>query len=93
MPLSDIVHAWEKGKESINEYANILLNKVMSTSDVQQLHDQYASDLESDIRDGGDDDVDEVKKYSNVNTKINTLIDMGIVKEVQYLNIKCICRS
>ena len=96
MPLSDIVHAWGKGKESINEYANILLNKVMSTSDVQQLHDQYASDLESDIRDGGDngdDDVDEVKKYSNVNTKINTLIDMGIVKEAQYLNIKCTCRS
>ena len=92
MPLSDIVHAWEEGKESINECANILLNKVISTSDVQQLHDQYASCLESDIRDGGDngdDDVEEVKEYSNV----NTLTDIGILKEVQYLNIKCTCRS
>ena len=44
----------------------------MSTSNVQQLHDQYASCLEFDIHDGGDDgddDVDEIKKYSNVNTK------------------------
>ena len=85
MPLSDIVDAWKEGKESINECAKILLNKVKSTSDVQQLQDQYASCLESDIHDGDDDggdDVDEDKKYSNVNTKINTLIDAGILKEV-----------
>ena len=85
MPLSDIVDAWKEGKESINECANILLNKVKSTSDVQQLQDQYASCLESDIHDGDDDggdNVDEDKKYSNVNTKINTLIDVGILKEV-----------
>lgn len=53
-----------------------------STSDVQQLQDQCASCLESDIHDGDDDDVDEDKKYSNVNTKINSLIDVGILKEV-----------
>ncbi|CAH3124002.1 unnamed protein product, partial [Pocillopora meandrina] len=85
LPLSDIVDAWIEGKESINECANILLNKMKSTSDVQQLQDQYASCLESDIHDGDDDggdDVDEDKKYSNVNTKINTLIDAGILKEV-----------
>ena len=82
MPLSDIVDAWKEGKESINECANILLNKVKSTSDVQQLQDQCASCLESDIHDGDDDDVDEDKKYSNVNTKINSLIDVGILKEV-----------
>ena len=52
-----------------------------STSDVQQLQDQYASCLESDIHDG-DDDVDEDKKYSNFNTKINTLVDAGTLKEV-----------
>ena len=83
MPLSVIVDAWEEGKESINECGNILLNKVMSTSDVQQLQDQYASCLESDIHDGDDDggdNVNEDKKYSNVNTKINTLIDAGILK-------------
>ena len=81
LPLSDIVDAWIEGKESINECANILLNKM----NVQQLQDQYASCLESDIHDGDDDggdDVDEDKKYSNVNTKINTLIDAGILKEV-----------
>ena len=82
MPLSDIVDVWKEGKESINECANILLNKVKSTSDVQQLQDQCASYLESDIHDGDDDDVDEDKKYSNVNTKINSLIDVGILKEV-----------
>ena len=82
MPLSDIVDAWKEGKESINECANILLNKVKSTSDVQQLQDQCASCLESDIHDGDDDDVHEDKKYSNVNTKINSLIDVGILKEV-----------
>ena len=71
----------ERGKESINECANILLNKVMSISDVQQLQDQYASCLESDIHDG-DDNIDEDKKYSNFNTKINTLVDAGILKEV-----------
>ena len=41
----------------------------MSTSDVQQLHDQYTSCLEFDIHDGGDDgddDVDEIIKSSNV---------------------------
>lgn len=80
MPLSDIVDVWKEGKESINECANILLNKVKSTSDVQQLQDQCASCLESDIHDG--DDVDEDKEYSNVNTKINSLIDVGILKEV-----------
>lgn len=82
MPLSDIVDVWKEGKESINECANILLNKVKSTSDVQQLQDQCASCLESDIHDGDDDDVDEDKEYSNVNTKINSLIDVGILKEV-----------
>ena len=82
MPLSHIVDVWKEGKESINECANILLNKVKSTSDVQQLQDQCASCLESDIHDGDDDDVDEDKKYSNVNTKINSLIDVGILKEV-----------
>ena len=96
LPLSDIVDVWKEGKESINECANILLNKVKSTSDVQQLQVQCASFLESDIHDGddddgdddggddddGDDDVDEDKKYSNVNTKINSLIDVGILKEV-----------
>ena len=82
MPLSDIVDVWKEGKESINECANILLNKVKSTSDVQQLQDQCASCLESDIHDGDDDDVDEDKKYSNVNTKTNSLIDVGILKEV-----------
>lgn len=81
MPLSDIVDVWKEGKESINECANILLNKVKSTSDVQQLQDQCASCLESDIHDGDDDDVDEDKEYSNVNTKINSLIDVGILKE------------
>ena len=83
MPLSDIVDAWKEGKESINECANILLNKVKSTSDVQQLQDQYASCLEYDIHDGDDDGgdyVDEDKKYSNVDTKINTLIDVGILR-------------
>ena len=68
----------------------------MSICDVQQLHDQYASCLESDIHDGsddGDDDVDEVIKYSNVITKINTLIDVGILKEVQCLNMKSTCKS
>ena len=82
-----------KRKGSITDCANILLNKVMSTCDVQQLHDQYASCLESDIHDGSDDDVDEVIKYSNVITKINTLIDVGILKEVQYLNMKSTCKS
>ena len=85
LPLSDIVDAWKEGKESINECANILLNKMKSTSDVQQLQDQYASCLKFDIYDGdndGGDDVDEDKKYSSVNTKINTLIDAGILKEV-----------
>ena len=85
LPLSDIVDAWKEGKESINECANILLNKMKSTSDVQQLQDQYASCLEFDIYDGdndGGDDVDEDKKYSSVNTKINTLIDAGILREV-----------
>ena len=53
-----------------------------STSDVQQLQDQCASCLKSDIHDGDDDDVDEDKKCSNVNTKINSLIDVGILKEV-----------
>ena len=77
MPLSDIVDVWKEGKESINECANILLNKVNSTSDVQQLQDQCASCLESDIHDSDDDDVDEDKEYSNVNTKINSLIDVG----------------
>ncbi|CAH3114831.1 unnamed protein product, partial [Pocillopora meandrina] len=94
LPLSDIVDVWKEGKESINECANILLNKVKSTSDVQQLQVQCASFLESDIHDGddddgddddGDDDVDEDKKYSNVNTKINSLIDVGILKEVQFV--------
>lgn len=66
----------------LSECANILLNKVKSTSDVQQLQDQCSSCLESDIHDGDDDDVDEDKKYSNVNTKINSLIDVGILKEV-----------
>ena len=83
LPFSDIVDALKEGKESINECANILLNKMKSTSDVQQLQDQYASCLESDIHDGDDDggdNVDEDKKYSNVNTKINTLIDARILK-------------
>ena len=64
----------------------------MSTSDVQQLHDQYVSCLKFDIHDSGDDgddDIDEVKKYFRVNTKINTLVDVRILKEVQYLNKKC----
>ena len=85
LPFSDIVDALKEGKESINECVNILLNKMKSTSHVQQLQDQYASCLESDIHDGDDDggdNVDEDKKYSNVNTKINTLIDVGILKEV-----------
>ena len=85
MPLSVIVDAWEEGKESINECGNILLNKVMSTSDVQQLQDQYASCLESDIHDGGDngdDDDNKDEKYSDVNTKIHIVIDAGIPKEV-----------
>ena len=82
MPLSDIGDVWKEGKESINECANILLNKVKSTSDVQQLQDQCASCLKSDIHDGDDDDVDEDEKCSNVNTKINSLIDVGILKEV-----------
>ena len=30
--------------------------------------------------DDGGDDVDEDKKYSNVDTKINTLIDVGILR-------------
>ena len=81
MPLSVIVDTWEEGKESINECANILLNKVMSTSDVQQLQDQYESCLESDIHDGDDGD-NKDEKYSDVNTKIHIFIDAGIPKEV-----------
>ena len=85
LPLSDIVDAWKEGKESINECAKILLNKVKSTSDVQQLQDQCASCLESDIHDGDDNDVDEDKKYSNVNTKINSLKE--VLKNKMHMQI------
>lgn len=69
----------------LSECANILLNKVKSTSDVQQLQDQCASCLESDIHDGDDNDVDEDKKYSNVNTKINSLKE--VLKNKMHMQI------
>lgn len=58
----------------------------MSKSDVQQLQDQYASCLESDIHDGGDDGDNKDEKYSDVNTKIHIFLDAGIPKE-EFLKI------